>query len=153
MKGFYLAEQGKPVVGIAPIDIGGAVKTSDYWSMENYSHVSIIVACGAITNAATITVYESEDNSGTGEDAVAFSYYAVNGSGVTGSKQTATTAGFSTGTTNDRLWVIEIDAAELSADHHFMTVKTTDAAANLIAVIPILSGARYQSSTPPAALS
>jgi hypothetical protein len=150
---FVLAEHGKPIVGIAPIDIGGAAKTSDYWSMGQYSHVSILVVCGAVSNAATVTVYESEDASGTGEDAIAFSYYSIDGSGDTGDRTSATTAGFSTGTTNNRMWVIEIDAEDLSADHHYLTVKTDDAAANLIAVIPILSGARYAQAAPPEALT
>ena len=42
MSKFVLAEQGKPVAGLAPVDIGGAANTSDYFSMENYSHASII---------------------------------------------------------------------------------------------------------------
>ena len=152
MKGFVLAEQGKPVVGIAPVDIGGAAKTSDYFSMKDYAHASIIVVCGAITNAATITVEESDDENGSDTTAIAFDYYAVT-SGVTGSRTSATTAGFSTGTTNNGMWIIEIDAADLSDGYPFLVVKATNAAANLIAVIPILSGARYAQAAPPSALS
>lgn len=152
MSGFVLSEQGKPVAGIAPVDIGGAAKTSDYFSMENYSHASIIVYCGAITNAATITVEESDDNAGSDTTAIAFNYYQIT-AGVTGDRTAATTAGFSTGTTDGSMFVIEIDAADLSDGYPYLVVKTTDAAANLITVVPILSGARYAQAAPPEALT
>jgi hypothetical protein len=149
---FVLSEMGKPVAGIAPVDIGGAAKTSDYFSLEKYNHASIIVYCGAITNAATITVEESDDASGSNTTAIAFSYYQIT-SGVTGDRTTATSAGFSTGTTDGSMFVIEIDADELSDGYPFLVVKTTGAAANLITVVPILSGARYAQAAPPTALS
>lgn len=153
MSKFVLAEMGKPVVGVAPVDIGGVAKVSDYFSMENYQHASIIVACGAITNAATITVEESDDNSGSDTTAIAFAYHAISSAGVTGARTAATASGFSTGTDNNLIWVIEIEADELSDGYPFLVVKATDAAANLIAIIPILSGARYAQAAPPAALS
>jgi len=144
---------GKPVVGIAPVDIGGAAKTSDYFSMKKYSHVSILVCCGAITNAATITVEESDDNAGSNTTAIGFDYYAIDGSGDTGDRTTATSSGFSTGTTNNRIWVIEIDAADLTDGYPYLVVKTTDAAANVITVIPVLSGARYKGDANPEVLT
>lgn len=152
MSGFVLSEQGKPVAGIAPVDIGGAAKTSDYFSMENYSHASIIVYCGAITNAATITVEESDDNTGNDTTAIGFSYYQIT-AGVTGDRTTVANTGFSTGTTDGSMFVIEIDAAELSDGYPYLVVKTTDAAANLITVVPVLSGARYAQAAPPEALT
>lgn len=152
MSGFVLAEQGKPVAGLAPVDIGGAAKTSDYFSMENYSHVSIIVYCGAITNAATITIEESDDNAGNDTTAIAFKYYQIT-AGATGDRTAATTAGFSTGTTDGSMFVVEIDAAELSDGYPFLVVKTTNAGANVITIVPVLSGARYGQAAPPNALS
>ncbi len=153
MTGFNIAEQGKPVAGLAPVDIGGAAKTSDYFSLENYSHASIIVYCGAITNAATITVEESDDNTGNDTTAIDFSYYQIT-AGVTGSRTTTSSAaGFSTGTTDGSMFVIEIDAADLTDGYPYLVVKTTDAAANLITVVPVLSGARYAQAAPPSALS
>lgn len=152
MKGFYLSEMGKLVTGVAPIDIGGVAKVSDYWSMANYQKVSIIVSCGVITNAATITVFESEDNAGTGEAAISFDYFAMDGAGGTGVR-TNTAVGFSTGTTNNRSWIIEIDASALTDGKPYMTVKTTGAAANLITILPILSGSRYAQADPPEPLT
>ena len=85
MKGFSIAERGKAVVGVAPVDIGGAAKTSDYWSMENYQQVSIIVVCGVITNSSTIILYEGDDASGSNKTAIAFDLYQIT-AGVTGAK-------------------------------------------------------------------
>jgi len=153
MNQFVLAEMGKPVVGVAPVDIGGVAKVSDYFAMKKYSHASIIVACGAITNAATITVEESDDASGSNTAAIGFAYYALSAAGVTGARTTATASGFSTSTTNDLMWVIEIDSDELTDGYPFLVVKATDAAANLITIIPILSGARNAQAAPPTALS
>ena len=153
MKGFYLTQEGKLVVGVAPIDIGGVAKVSDYWSMANYQKASIVVCCGVITNAAQITVFESQDNAGTGEAAIGFSYYALDGAGDIGARTTVAAAGFSTGTTNNRAWIIELDASELSDGSPYMTVKTDGAAANIITILPILEGARYAQANPPEALT
>lgn len=152
MKGFSIAERGKPVAGLAPVDIGGVAKTSDYWSMENYSHVSIIVYCGAITNSSTIILYESDDASGSSKTAIAFDVYQIT-AGVTGTKSRNAATGLVTGTTNGSMWVIEVDASELSAGYPFMTMVTDTAAANVLTIIPILSGARYAQAAPPTALS
>jgi len=152
MSKFVLSEMGKPVAGIAPVDIGGVAKTSDYWNMENYDHVSIIVYCGAITNSATIILYESDDASGSNKTAIAFNYYQIT-AGVTGARTANAATGLVTGTTNGSMWVIEVDAADLSDGYPFMTMVTDTAAANVITIIPVLSGARYAQAAPPGALA
>ena len=152
MKGFNIAELGKAVAGVAPVDIGGVAKTCDYFSMENYSHVDIIVYCGAITNSSTIIVYESDDASGSNKTAIAFNVYTVV-AGVTGARTLNAATGLVTGTTNGSMWVISIDASELTADYPFITLITDTAAANIITIVPILSGARYAQAVPPSALS
>lgn len=152
MSRFVLSEEGKPVAGVAPVDVGGAAKTSDYWTMENYNHVSIIVYCGAITNSSTIILYESDDASGTTKTAIAFSYYQIT-AGVTGARTANAATGLVTGTTNGSMWVIEVDADELTDGYPFMTMITDTAAANVLTIIPILSGARYAQAAPPGALA
>ena len=152
MSRFVLSEMGKPVAGVAPVDIGGVAKTSDYWSMENYSHVSIIVYCGAITNSSTIILYESDDADGNNKTAIAFSYYQIT-AGVTGDRTANEATGLVTGTTNGSMFVIEVDADDLSPGYPFMTMITDTAGANVITIIPILSGARYAQAVPPTALA
>jgi hypothetical protein len=148
MKGFNIAEAGHVVNALPPVSLNGG-KTSDYWSMKGHNHVDILILLGAAVAATTITVYQSEDNAGTGEDAIAFKHYdELTASGDVLDRATdATVAGFassSAGTANT-MHVISVDAAELAEDHPYMCVKLSDpSGAQLGAVVAILSGSRYQ---------
>lgn len=142
---FYVANEGHVVNILPPVDIGGVAKTSDYFSLKNYTHASILITCGAITNAATITVEESDDASGTNTTAIAFEYFSETTSAgdTLGTRTSASASGFSTGTTNSVTFVIEIDSEDLSDGYPYLVVKATNAAANLISMVAVLSGARY----------
>jgi hypothetical protein len=147
MKGFVIPEQGHVILALAPVSLAAGL-TSDYWSMKDYAHADIIWLFGAAVQVGTITVFQSEDNAATGEDAIAFKYYGeLTASGdVLDRIADATTAGFanvSAGTANT-MYVISVDASELAEDHPFMCTKVTGAGgAQLGACIVILSGARY----------
>lgn len=155
MKGLVLAELGHVVNALPPIDTGGAAKVSDYFSLKNYAHATIIVTMGVVTNDCTVTVEESDDNAGNDETAIAFARYEEKtAAGDTLTVRTATTsAGFATGTTNGTTFVIEIDAAELSDGYPYLVVKATGAAAALISVVVILSGSRYAKEQTPTAIT
>jgi hypothetical protein len=156
MKGFPIAEGAHVINALPPVSTANGV-TSDYWSMENYSHASIIISLGAAVQATQVLLYQSEDSGGTGEDAIKFKYWAeITAAGDVLDRATdATAAGFaaaSAGTANT-MYVIEVDASELEEGHPFMCVKTTGAAgAQLGTVIAILTGARYASEASPTAL-
>ena len=65
------------VVNICPpIDWNDAAKTADAFSMENYSHVDIIVTQGVVAAATTVTVEECTSAAGAGNTAIGFDYYA-----------------------------------------------------------------------------
>lgn len=156
MKGITLAEQCHIVNAIPPIDIGGVVKEADYISMKGASHVTFIVTLGVVTNAPTITVYESDDLSGSNETAIAFDYYAeVTAAGdVLTVRTAATTSGYTApSTANNVMLVIEIDASQLSDGYPCLTVKTDTAAACLVSVVAIMSGVRYQKEITPTAIA
>lgn len=147
MKGFNIAEAGHVINALPPISLAGGA-TSDYWNMEGYSHVDIIVSLGAAVQVEQVLVYQSEDNAGAGEDAIEFKYYSeTTAAGDVLDRQTdATAAGFATASagTANTMHVISVDAAELAEGHPFMCVKVTGAGgAQLGCVIAILSGARY----------
>jgi len=145
-KGFHAAIDGHVVNATAPVDINGSAVDSDVWTMEHYSHASICVMLGVTGAATTITLEECTAIDGTGATAIAFEYYSeTTAAGDTlSARTTATTAGI-TGSTNDGvMYIIEIDASELSADSPFLRVAFTDpSAATLASVTVILSGARY----------
>jgi len=155
MKGFNVAELGHVVNILPPVDIGGVAKVSDYFSLKNYAHVDIIITCGVTGNAATITVEESDDASGSSATAIAFDYYQeTTAAGDTlAARAAATTAGISTGTNDSTTIVISIDAQKLTDGYPYLVVKATNAAANLISMVAILSGSRYASGITPTAIT
>jgi len=146
MKGISIAEACHVVNAIAPIDINGSGASSDIWTMENHSHCSIIVTMGVTGAAVTITVDECDDFTPTNSTAIAFSYYAeTTASGDTLSAKTAATTSGITGSTNDGIiYVIEIDADELTDGYPCLRVVLSDpAAATLASAVAVLSGGRY----------
>jgi hypothetical protein len=157
MKGFTIAEEGHVINALAPISLA-ASPTSDYWNMEGYSHASIIIQLGAAVQVEQITVYQSEDSAGTGEDAIVFKYYSeVTADGDVLDRQTdSAVAGFATASagTANTMHVIEVDAAELAEGHPFMCVKVAGAGgAQLGSIVVVLSGARYAQESSATALA
>jgi hypothetical protein len=146
MQGFNIAEQGH-VVCLEPIDVGGVAKTV-YMSMANHRHASVIVTSGTAANQAVLTCFASTDGAGTGEHAIAFRSYNYGATDVAGPKVETATTGF-TQTAAQCVTIFEIDGAELTADHPFLGIKTDNAAANIIGVVVVLSGARYEAQLSP----
>ncbi|TVQ38485.1 MAG: hypothetical protein EA384_09135 [Spirochaetaceae bacterium] len=120
--------------------------------MENYTHASIIIASGVITNETTVTVQECSNAGASATNAIGFSYYAIDGNGVTGARTTVDASGFATGTTDNRVWVIELDATQLTDGYPWVRVMLSAAATHAGAVLVVLSGARYAQANPPAAI-
>ncbi|RJQ29209.1 hypothetical protein C4571_02125 [Candidatus Parcubacteria bacterium] len=130
----------------APIDINGAGASSDVFSMENFSHATIIVQLGVTGAATTITVKECDDVTPTNSTAIAFYYYSeTTAAGDTLSTRTAATTSGITGSTNDGvMYVIEIDASQLTDGYKYLQVCASDpSAATLYSCVAILSGSRY----------
>lgn len=147
-KSFYTAQEGHVVNIIAPIDINGAGASSDVFSLENYSHASIILTLGVTGAASTVTLKECDDFTPTNSTAIAFSYYAETTAGgdTLGAKTAATTSGFATSTNDGVIYVIEVDAADLSDGYPALQLVMTDpSAATLVSAVAVLSGARYAS--------
>ena len=146
MSRFYVPQDGHVVNLVAPIDINGAGASSDVFSMEDYSHVDIIVQLGVTGAATTITVKECDDFVPTNSTAIAFSYFAeetANGDTL-GAKATATTSGFAASTNDGIFYVISIDAADLTDGYPCLQVLASDpSAATLLSAVAVLSGARF----------
>lgn len=145
MKGITLAEECHIVNALPPVDINGG-KYTDVWSMENHSHATIIVQMGVTGAASTITVEQCDDFTPTTSAAIAFSYYAeTTAAGDTlGARTSATTAGFASSTNDNIFYVIEVDAAQLSAGYPCLRVAFSNPGVSTLAnVCVILSGSRY----------
>jgi hypothetical protein len=144
-KGFVLAEEGHVVQALAPVDCNGG-KSSDIWSMANYSHASIVLLLGVTGGATTVTVEECDDFTPSNSTAIAFSYYAeTTAAGDTlGARTAATTAGFAASTNDGVFYVIEIDASQLTDGYPNLRVVLSDpSGATFGSITAFLSGSRY----------
>lgn len=157
MPGTNIAEQFHVVNIIPPVSITAA-KLSDVWSMENYSHCSIIVTCGATdADAGFITIEECDDFTPTNDTAIDFYYYAetTDAGDTLGARTLAVAATGIDVSANDNItYVIEIDAAQLSDGYPCLQLKwSIPGGATLISAVAILSGARYGGTESPTAIA
>ena len=146
MRGMHLAEAAHIVNIIPPIDISGG-KTGDIFSMENFEHATIIVQIGVSAAAFTaILVNACSDFSATGATAIPFKYFmetTAAGDTLT-DVQAALAAGVEPTANNDVFYVIELDAASLPEDKHFVQLSLTNGVNSVIAsAVAVLSGPRY----------
>lgn len=147
MKGINIAEQLHVANIIAPVSIAGAI-VSDVFSLKNYSHATIIVTAGATNaDAGFITVEECDDFTPTNDTAIPFSYYAEETAGgdTLGVKTAAAAAtGIDVSANDGIIYVIEIDASQLSAGYPNLYMKwSAPGGATLVSAVAILSGPRY----------
>ena len=139
--------EGHFVLGVAPVDIDAGAQTSDAFSMENWSHATIIIALGVTGAASTVTVKENTAADGSGATAIAFNYYgeATAAGDTLGARTSASASGFATATTDGIFYVIELSAEELSDGYPWGTVHMSDpGAATFASINVVLSGGRYQ---------
>ncbi len=147
MKGFNIAEMGHVVNVLPPIDITGGAN-GDVFSMENYGHATIIVQVGVSAAAfTTIKINECTSFAAAGATAIAFSVYKEEtAAGDTLGARVAVAAAGMTPSANDTImYVIELDASELSDGSQFVQLALANASANSViaSAVAILSGSRY----------
>jgi hypothetical protein len=140
-----------------PKNYTGAAMTDYYVSMKNYSKLTIVIQTGAWAGGtAAVTLKQATAVAGTGAKALSFAKQfndvAVSGTLV----ETAVVADTFNLATASKLFVIEVDASQLDVAGGFdcvsLGIASPGANADLYSVSYILSGARYQQSTPPSAI-
>jgi len=147
-KGINIAEKCHVVNILPPIDITGGVY-GDVFSMENHAHATIIIQVGVSAAAFTkIILNECVDFTGHSGTAVAKAhsiYKEETAAGDTLGARTAVAVGGTTPSANDTImYVIELDAAELSEGYGFVELSLTNGTNSVIAsAVAILSGSRY----------
>jgi hypothetical protein len=150
MKGFNVAECGHVVNILPPIDVDTASGASCVpFSMENYSHVDIIIQTG-VTNATagTITIEECTDLAAGTATAIAFSYYAeTTAAGDTlVARTTVAATGVALSANDNCIYVISIDASELTDGYPVIQVEWSNPGGSTLgSAVAILSGSRYAS--------
>ena len=134
MKGIELPVSEHVVLAVPPTAAG--IQTSDYIHLKESAHIDFIVATGTVSNASTLTVYESQTSGGTVETAIAFSYFEATAGTDTWSALTTATAGrISLGTGNNRMVCVPIDASALTDTYPYVCVKLSTAASSLLSVV------------------
>lgn len=145
-----IAEQCHVVNLIPPVDIdtGGGLAASEIFSMENYAHATIIVNVStADADAGNITVEECDDFTPTNDTAIDFYYYAETtalGDTLGARTKAVAATGIDVSANDNCLYVIELDASELSEGYPCVVVKWSNPGGSTIAsAVAILSGSRY----------
>jgi hypothetical protein len=145
-KGFYIAEEGHVVNILPPQDVAAGV-SSDVFSMKGYAHATIIVQCGSTNaDAGNVTIEECDDFTPTNDTAISFNSYAeTTAAGDTlGAKSYA--ASIDVSANDNIMYVIEIDAQQLSDGYPNLILKwSACGGATIGSAVAILSGARYAS--------
>lgn len=139
-----------------------STSTPDYVSMKGYSHLTVVIDAKNATTVtgSAITLKQATAVAGTSEKALGFDWVWANvdtGATDTLVKTAVTSDTFTTDTTNSKnlQYVIEVNVEDLDVDGGFDCVRvgTADATATTLNVTYILSGARFKSATPPAAIT
>ena len=144
MPSFNIPQQGHIVNILGPVDINSAAKTGDAFSMENWSHASIIISFGVCGGTSAVTLSEST-TAAAGTDITFKVAQEVTTLGDTmGALAEVTSETFTTTAAANSFYVIEIDAADLSAGYNWVVLDLAAATGSTIAsAIAVLSGGRY----------
>jgi hypothetical protein len=155
---FVIAEEGHVSFGSYPVSANG-LTTLDAINMENYSHLSVIIALGATNGSALVaTAYAATDAAATSAEVIAFNYYqeTTASTDVLGARtlNSTTALTFGNDSISNTFAVIEIDASELPADHKFVNITLNGATTTTpVCVVYVQSGARYGGPESPTVLS
>lgn len=157
MKGLTLAEQAKIVNILPPQDVDTG-KTSAVFSLKNYAHATIIITAGSTNaDAGNITIEECDDFTPTNSNPVDFFYYAeetASGDTLGARTKAAKATGIAVSGNDNIMYVIEIDASQLSEGFPNLALKWSDpGGATFGSAVAILSGARYAGTEAPTAIA
>ena len=153
-QGMNIAEAGHVVNILPPVDIGAGATVCVPVNMENYGHCTIIIQQGVVDAAHQVTVEEIATQAGVGV-AIAFTYYAEDTAlgDILSARTAAGVGGFALTVNNNTMYVLEIDAAELSDGFPYIELNLAAGGANsLVSAIAILSGSRYAQAESPTAI-
>ena len=150
---FPIVNAGHVVNLLAPIDVDGGIVYSDCFHMKRHTHASIIIQIGVSGTPAAITLLECIDSTGHSgtSTSIPFNYYKCEvGAGAAGSDifteyaTTVTTAGFTPATTDNIMYVIELESSSLSDGYEWVQIANADpSGSTIMSMVAVLSGSRY----------
>ncbi len=128
-------------------DIFNGDPTTDIISMKNAgSCVFVIVKNAGAVGTATITIESCDDTSASTATAIAYTYRAITTTDTQGAVTAATSAGFTTATTANMIYVIEVNARDLVDGDSYVRMVCTEVANAEVdgAIFSFLTDLRYQ---------
>jgi hypothetical protein len=145
-------------VSNVPIDTNGAARTGDYYSLKDFQGIVFIISQGAWAGGTpAVTLKQATTVAGAGAKALGFTekYSKVVLTGTVNVLAAVTSDTFNLAATANRVEMIEVSAADLDRAGGYdcvgLDVASPGANADLIAILTILYGGRYQGD--PAILS
>lgn len=154
-----LSERNGIVFVYKPQDTGGAAVTGESIKMDKYAHVTFLVQCGVLTGGANVLTVKSVATDGTQTTAESFNYRLADadqgGAGADGyaAWTAASTLTMTAATYDNRLLIIEMDAAALTDGQPWLTLALTGVSnPGLISIAAILSEPRYAAHDLPTAI-
>jgi len=155
-----LAEKYHVVGLVSPVDTASTTVNSDVINMGKNHAACIAVYIGTITgDTAVITVEECDDVTPSNSTAIDFRYRESGATGTSdafGDMATAASTGVTVAATDDdHIFLIDIDADELSDGYPYLRVVIdpgASASACEVAVVAFLDG-RYKQNDAPSALT
>lgn len=150
MSKFYASQMGHIVNVLPPINAAGG-KVGDRFHMKKHSHVTVIVQIGVSAAAATKLIIKECDaaSAGTANEIAtgkAKIYKEETAAGDTLDSGSDYPNGGVTPSANDNImYVIELDADDLTDGYPWVEVSLTNASGNSViaSMVAIQSGARY----------
>lgn len=144
-----------------PLDNSTGAKVLPVFNIEGYHHVTIIIQMGAThSDAGFFTLEQCNALSPSVHPDFAFQYYAeeTDAGDVLDAAPTRVTAAtgidMAPGGVNNIMYVVEVDATELTSGYHHLRGNFSAAGgANLVSAIAILSGARDARPASPTVLA
>jgi hypothetical protein len=171
----FLAEEGKLVSVLRPIDSTGAAFTTEWISLKNYPDADFIINLGAMTStsAQAVTLKVADDASGTHSAVITSAsaqclltlpFYHKTTSGDTLAKVSVSSSTFNLTASSDAKYVVvHVDGGHMGtfidtsvtydADYVAISVATPGAHACLANVDCLLTGGRHKSASPPTAIT
>ena len=155
----WLAESGKILPILAPVNITGGTWVSDVFNMGIYGHATIVVSAGAWAGGTSTMTVEYCDNVTPDTDTpMAFRYYSfVGGAGASDTIGTLTAVGVGGVAISvaNTTFIIEVDANEIAASDAtqgtsaYLRVKGTSPSSNndYISIVAFLSVPKYSGNT------
>ena len=144
MSYFNAAQEGHVVSILPPVDISGG-KVADAFSMENWSHATIIITMGVTySTGSDITLSESATAAAGTDIAFKYAIEATALGDTLGALTACASTGFTSSANDGIIYVIEVDAADLSAGYPWLCLTLANPGGSTIAsAVAVLSGGRY----------